>query len=207
MKMKRYDCLKILAEEIEDALVICTVGGAAAEWNSIRPSDGNLRCRTLGLVSSMAMGLALALPGQRIVGIDGDGALLMNACGLPTLAWQNPPNLTLVVFDNGIYEASGLRPTATSVGADLIAMAKAAGVKYASWVSSLQDFKESLRNAKERRALTMIGAKVESGVEYFRTWQHLPAYQYNEVENAYRFMRHIEKTEGKRIVPIPGPKH
>ena len=129
--MKRLDCLKIAAEEIGDALVISTVGGAAAEWNSIRPGDGNLRCRTLGLVSSIAMGLALALPNRSVVGLDGDGALLMNACGLPTLAWQNPPNLTLLVFDNGIYEASGLRRTATSAGADLMAMAKAAGVKNA----------------------------------------------------------------------------
>ena len=57
--MKRYDCLKIVAEEMSDALVVTTVGGAAAEWNSIRPGDGNLRCRTLGLVSSISMGLAL----------------------------------------------------------------------------------------------------------------------------------------------------
>ena len=65
--MKRIDCLKIAAEEIGDALVISTVGGAAAEWNSIRPGDENLRCRTLGLVSSIAMGLALALPNRSIV--------------------------------------------------------------------------------------------------------------------------------------------
>jgi sulfopyruvate decarboxylase subunit beta len=171
--MKRYDCLKIVADEMSDALVVCTVGGAAAEWNSIRPSEGNLRCRTLGLVSSIAMGLALTLPKRRIVGIDGDGALLMNACGLATLAWQSPANLTLLLFDNGIYEASGLRPTATSAGADL----------------------------------SMIGAKIESGAEYFNSWRDLPAFEYNEVENVYRFMRHIEKTEGKRVLPIPGPKH
>jgi hypothetical protein len=71
--MKRFDCLKIAAEDIGDALVISTVGGAAAEWNSIRPGDGNLRCRTLGLVSSIAMGLALALPNRSVVGLDGDG--------------------------------------------------------------------------------------------------------------------------------------
>jgi hypothetical protein len=40
--MKRFDCLKIAAEEIGDALVVSTVGGAAAEGNSIRPGDGNL---------------------------------------------------------------------------------------------------------------------------------------------------------------------
>src|SRR4026209_2819170 len=133
--MRRYDCLKIVDDEIGDALVITTVGGAAAEWNSIRPGDGSLRCRTLGLVSSIAMGLALALPNRRIVGFDGDGALLMNACGLPTLAWQSPPNLTLLVFDNGIYEASGLRRTATSAGTDLMAMARGAGVKNAAWAT------------------------------------------------------------------------
>jgi thiamine pyrophosphate-dependent acetolactate synthase large subunit-like protein len=205
--MKRFDCLKIAAEEIGDALVISTVGGAAAEWNSIRPGDGNLRCRTLGLVSSIAMGLALALPDRRVVGLDGDGALLMNACGLPTLAWQDPPNLTLLVFDNGIYEASGLRRTATSAGADLIAMAKAAGVKNASWASSLDDFRRLLQEAKERRALSMIGVKSEAGVDYFKTWQQLPSFEYNEVENLYRFMRHIEKLEGRRIVPLPGPRH
>jgi sulfopyruvate decarboxylase subunit beta len=205
--MKRYDCLKIAAEEISDALVITTVGGAAAEWNSVRPSDGNLRCRTLGLVSSIAMGLALALPKRRIVGIDGDGALLMNACGLATLAWQKPANLTLLLFDNGIYEASGLRPTATSVGADLVGMAKAAGLKNASWATSLDQYRDELRKAKQGSALSMIGAKTESGIEYFKTWRDLPAFEYNEVENVYRFMRHIERLEGKRVVPIPGPRH
>ena len=205
--MKRYDCLKILAEEIGDGLVITTVGGAAAEWNTIRPSDGNLRCRTLGLVSSIAMGLALALPKRRIVGVDGDGALLMNACGLATLAWQKPANLTLLLFDNGIYEASGLRPTATSAGTDLIAMARAAGFQNASWAASLDHYRSELRKAQERGALSMIGAKTESGLEYFKSWRELPAFEYNEVENVYRFMRHIEKLEGRRVVPIPGPKH
>jgi sulfopyruvate decarboxylase subunit beta len=205
--MKRYDCLKLVAEEMPDALVICTVGGAAAEWNSIRPGNGNLRCRTLGLVSSISIGLALALPQRRIVGIDGDGALLMNACGLATLGWQSPPKLTLLLFDNGIYEASGLRPTATSAGADLIGMAKAAGVRNACWAASLEDYRSQLKSAKERGALSMIGAKVESGPDYFKTWRQLPAFEYNEVENMYRFMRHIEETEGKRVVPLPGPRH
>jgi thiamine pyrophosphate-dependent acetolactate synthase large subunit-like protein len=205
--MKRHDCLKIVGEEIGDALVITTVGGAAAEWNSIRPGDGSLRCRTLGLVSSIAMGLALALPNRRILGLDGDGALLMNACGLPTLAWQSPPNLTLLVFDNGIYEASGLRRTATSAGTDLMAMARGAGVKNAEWAASLDEFRSMLRDGLGKQSLSMIGVKTDAGVDYFKTWQQLPAFEYSEIENLYRFMRHVEKLEGRRIVPLPGPKH
>jgi thiamine pyrophosphate-dependent acetolactate synthase large subunit-like protein len=205
--MKRFDCLKIVAEEIGNALVITTVGGAAAEWNAIRPGDASLRCRTLGLVSSIAMGLALALPDRRIVGLDGDGALLMNACGLPTLAWQNPGNLTLLVFDNGIYEASGLRRTATSAGADLMAMARGAGVKSAAWASTLDEFRAMLHQGLTGRSVSMIGVKTEAGDDYFKTWQKLPAFEYSEVENLYRFMRHVEKLEGRRVVPLPGPKH
>ena len=205
--MKRLDCLKIAAEEIGDALVITTVGGAAAEWNSIRQGDGSLRCRTLGLVSSIAMGLALALPDRKIVGFDGDGALMMNACGLPTLAWQNPANLTLLVFDNGIYEASGLRRTATSAGADLMAMARGAGVKNAAWASTLEEFRRMLRDGLESKTLSMVGVKTEASIDYFKTWQRLPAFEYSEVENLYRFMRHVERLEGRRIVPVPGPKH
>ena len=53
----------------------------------------------------------------------------------------------------------------------------------------------------------MIGATTETCMEYFKSRRELPAFEYNEVENVYRFMRHIEKIEGKRVVPIPGPKH
>jgi hypothetical protein len=53
----------------------------------------------------------------------------------------------------------------------------------------------------------MVGAETESGADYFKTWSELPPFEYNEVENVYRFMRHIEKTEGRRVLPIPGPKH
>ncbi len=205
--MKRYDCLEAVAKEAGNALVVCTVGGAAAEWNALRPSDGNFRCRTLGLVPSIAMGLTLALPNRQIVAIDGDGAFLMNACGLPTLARQSPANLIHLVFDNGIYEASGLRPTATDAGTDLVAMARGAGVRNACWASSLENFKQEFKRAMKQNAFSMIAVKIERGMDYLRSWHRLPAFQYGEVENAYRFMRYIEQIEGIRVVPLPGPRH
>ena len=198
--MKRFDCLKIAAEEIGDALVISTVGGAAAEWNSIRPGDGNLRCRTLGLVSSIAMGLALALPNRSVVGLDGDGALLMNACGLPTLAWQNPPNLTLLVFDNGIYESSGGTKTATVDGVDFASVAKGVGIKNASRATTVDEFKKLFTEAMGRWEHTFVCAKVEPGRG------EVPPWPWPDVENKYRFTRYVEKTEGIAILEarIPG---
>jgi thiamine pyrophosphate-dependent acetolactate synthase large subunit-like protein len=99
--MQRYDYLEVIAGDAGDALTVCT-GWAAREWWAVRPSDGNLKTRTLGLVSSIAAGLAFALPHRKVIALDGDGAFLMNLCGLPTIALQNPPNLIHLLFDNGV---------------------------------------------------------------------------------------------------------
>ena len=82
--MQRY-FLKAIAAEAADALAVCT-GWDAREWWAVRPSEGNLKTRTLGLVSSIAAGLAFALPHRKVIAIDGDGAFLMNFCRLPTIA-------------------------------------------------------------------------------------------------------------------------
>ena len=104
--MNRIDCFKVMAELAGDALVVTGAGGNTVEWYACRPGDGNFRVRTMGLVSSIALGMALGLPHRQVVAIDGDGSLLMNLCSLPTIARKNPPNLTHVVLDNEVYEAS-----------------------------------------------------------------------------------------------------
>ena len=96
--MKRIDCFKAMAEVVGDALVVTGAGGNTIEWNAVRPSDGNFRVRTMGLVSSIALGMALGLPKRKVIAIDGDGSLLMNLCSLPTLARKNPPNLVHIVL-------------------------------------------------------------------------------------------------------------
>src|SRR5262245_37643238 len=109
--MKRYDCLKLLAAVAGDALAVSSAGAMTLEWNALRPSDGNFRVRTLGLCSSIALGMALGLPRRQVIALDGDGSLLMNLCSLPTLARMQPKNLVHIVFDNGVYEASGSKKT------------------------------------------------------------------------------------------------
>ncbi len=66
--MQRYDCLKAIAGDAGNALVVCT-GWGAREWWALRPGDGNLKTRTLGLVSSIAAGLALVLLHRKVIAI------------------------------------------------------------------------------------------------------------------------------------------
>ncbi|MGH7832523.1 MAG: thiamine pyrophosphate-dependent enzyme [Candidatus Binatia bacterium] len=205
--MTRHDCLKEIAPHAGDALVISIGGGSSTEWSSLRPSEGNMRVRTLGLVQSVALGLALALPKRQVLAIDGDGALLMNLCGLPTLAREAPANLIYMVFDNGMYEASGLLRTATATGADLVKIAIGAGIENARWVQSPEDFKKTVLDAMREHRFAFVGAKVRSGPDYVKSFRNLPRFDVAEVESLYRMMRYIEKTEGIRVVPFPGPRY
>ena len=191
--MQRYDYLKAIAGDVGDALVV-SAGWAAREWQALRSGDGNFRPRTLGLASSIALGIALGLPRRKVIVIDGDGAFLMNLCGLPTIAWQNPPNLIHLLFDNQCYEASGATETATVMGTDAVALVKGAGYKHACWVKSPKGFREEFLKAWKRNKISFIAARVEQGQPV------LPPIRVDELENKYRFIRHIEATEKKGIL-------
>jgi len=191
--MQRFDYLKAIADDAGDALAVCT-GWGAREWWAVRPGDANLKTRTLGLVSSIAAGLAIALPHRKVLAIDGDGAFLMNLCGLPTIALQSPGNLIHLLFDNEVYEASGGTSTA-SRQSDAVAIAAGAGYKHALWVQSPKEFHFEFTRAWKRNELTLIAAKVRPGQP-----ANLPALKLDEIENKYRFMRHLEASEQKSIL-------
>jgi sulfopyruvate decarboxylase subunit beta len=192
--MKRFDCLKLVAAEAKDALVVSSAGAMTLEWNAVRPGDGNFRVRTLGLCSSIALGMALGLPHRKIIALDGDGSLLMNLCSLPTIARMQPSNLLHIVFDNEVYEASGSKKTATACGTDLVEMARAAGIKNSGWANNLSEFGGAILAGMTIDKLTFIGAKVTTE----RT--EVSPYPLDEVENKYRFIRHVERTEQVEIL-------
>ena len=198
--MNRIECFKVMAELAGDnALVVTGAGGNTVEWYACRPGDGNFRVRTMGLVSSIALGMALGLPHRQVIAIDGDGSLLMNLCSLPTIARKNPPNLTHVVLDNEVYEASGEIDTATGAGTDLVTMARGAGIRRASWAATPDELRTTFSEALEGRDAAFIGLKVETARS------EVPPYPMDEVENKYRFIRHVEKTEGLNILSMPMP--
>jgi thiamine pyrophosphate-dependent acetolactate synthase large subunit-like protein len=128
--MKRLDCLSVMGPLIkDDDLVVTTLGWVAGEWFAVRHKESNLYQVNMGMCTPLCLGLALVLPHRRVVAIESDGSVLLNLGAMTTLANKRPPNLTVIVFDNQCYMATGGLPTATAGVTDLAAMANGAGIE------------------------------------------------------------------------------
>lgn len=84
----------------------------------------------LGYATSMALGLALATPTQKVLSFEGDGSLVAGLGVLATMNRYRAENLVAVVLDNGQYAstADGVQETVTSTGTDIAAVARACGL-------------------------------------------------------------------------------
>jgi thiamine pyrophosphate-dependent acetolactate synthase large subunit-like protein len=92
----------------------------------------------MGSAAMVGLGLALARPDRRVAVITGDGEALMGVGSLATIGVKQPGNLAIVVLDNAHYGATGMQPSHTKAGIDLIAMAKGCRFPQAVEVSELE---------------------------------------------------------------------
>ena len=128
--MKRIEAIAAVAEYAGDALIVCNIGFPSRELFAVKDRNENFyMLGSMGLASSIGLGVALARTDRRVVAIDGDGAVLMNLGTLATLADQAPDNYLLVIIDNEAYGSTGGQSSCTARSADLGAIALGAGVK------------------------------------------------------------------------------
>ncbi|MGH7771369.1 MAG: thiamine pyrophosphate-dependent enzyme [Candidatus Binatia bacterium] len=192
--MTRYECLKILASLLRgEDLVVTALGWVAGEWHSVRPRESNLYQINMGMCTPLCLGLSLVLPHRRVIALESDGSVLLYLGNITTLANKKPPNLTVIVFDNQCYLATGGLPTATAGVTDLAGMARAAGITDSYEVKTLEDFEQQAHAALDRKGPSYIVAKVDSTGKRMSTGM-------DGKESKYRFVRYIEKSEGIKII-------
>lgn len=191
--MLRADALRAIYPAIEDRIVVTIMGAVAAELYMLGHKEHFFYLEhAMGLASSMGLGLALALPEQKVVVLDGDGSLLMNLGTLSTMARYRPGNLLHIVFDNESLLSVGGFPTATSTGTDLAGIARASGVPAVAQVTTLGQLQEAVSQALASSTLTTIVAKVEAiGPKTFHMDLGL-------LENRFQFARALETIRQKQ---------
>ena len=186
--MKRARCLEMIYPELEDKLVVTIMGASAQELYNLGHRENFFYLQhAMGLASSIGLGLAMHLPAERVVVLDGDGSVLMNLGTFATLARYRPKNLIHIVFDNGsLLSTGGFDSHTTSGITDIAAIARGAGVEHVAAVDTAVGFGEAFIAALERNDLSVIVAKVAAvGPEHYGMDLQLP-------ENAFRFRRWIQ---------------
>jgi sulfopyruvate decarboxylase subunit beta len=184
--MLRIDALQAIYPRLEGCIVVTIMGAVSAELQSLGHRPGFFYLlHSMGLASSMGLGIALLRPELQVVVLDGDGSILMNLGALTTMARYRPRNLVHIVFDNESLLSVGGFPTATATGSDIAGIAAAAGIPRTSTMHTIAQFTAAFDEALRANELATLVAKVEAkGPPVYLT--DLPM-----LENRFQFQRHL----------------
>ena len=113
--MIRKEAVKIIAKSIGENPIVSANGFMSRDLFEINDKESNFyMIGSMGLASSIGLGLSLKNPKKRIFIFDGDGNILMNLGSLVTIGSLKPKNLVHIVFDNNSHESTGSQPTNSS---------------------------------------------------------------------------------------------
>lgn len=136
----RADALRRVIEHTPQngSVVLATTGFTGRELYAVDDRPNQLyMVGSMGCVSAMALGLALARPDLQVVAVDGDGAALMRMGLFATLGTYGPSNLVHLLLDNGVHDSTGGQAT-VSAGVSFAAIAAACGYPLALESDSIE---------------------------------------------------------------------
>src|ERR687887_761316 len=139
--MQRLDATRIAAELAGEAPIIGGVGNSTFDLIPFDRPQHFYMWNSMGMASSIGLGLALARPDLRVVVLDGDGSILMNLSTLATERAAGVENLVHVIWDNGGWEITGGQPAGTPFGVDLETVARGCGFQRTATVDTLEEFR------------------------------------------------------------------
>ena len=116
---------------------------------------------SMGLACPIALGVVLAQPERGVIALEGDGSILMGLGCLATIANVKPRNLTIVLWDNGIYQITGKQHAATGGATDIVAVARGAGIANSAWVRDEAHFEALLDRRFDDGGSGLLAAKID----------------------------------------------
>jgi thiamine pyrophosphate-dependent acetolactate synthase large subunit-like protein len=161
--MNRFEITQRLVARLgEDAAVVAGIGNTNFDlWAAGRRHCNFYMLGSMGLAVPIAHGVALAQPGRPVFALEGDGSLLMQLGCLATIAARRPANLTVIVMDNRLYQITGSQPTATAHGADMVAIARGAGIPHCAWAADEGDFDRLVDAALAGAGPSLIAVRID----------------------------------------------
>jgi thiamine pyrophosphate-dependent acetolactate synthase large subunit-like protein len=161
--MNRYALTKRVVDKLKRReAVIGGIGNANFDlWACGQRPENFYMLGSMGLAIPIALGVAIAQPQRHVIALEGDGSLLMQLGCLTTVAMLAPKNLTIIVWDNGIYQITGGQPTTSAHTADLVSIARGAGLAKAGWAADENDFDSLVAAALKDGGPSLIAARID----------------------------------------------
>ena len=191
-EMLREKIIELIVNVSGEDPIISTTGKTSRELFEIREKNNQshkydfLTVGSMGHTSSIALGVAVNKPDEKIWCIDGDGSLLMHMGALPVAGNMNPNNLIHIVINNEAHETVGGMPTVAN-NIDLISIAKSCGYSYAASVDNFKDLADELEKVKSLNKLSFIEIKSAIGAR-----EDLGRPTTTAIENKENFMNYIK---------------
>lgn len=160
--MNRRDAVAAFASVRQGEPVITGPGATSGTLFVTKHEPATIYNMEMGYATAMALGVALAAPGQWVVALEGDGSLIAGMPVFATIARYQPRNLTILAFDNHVYgTGSGREPTATGERADLVAIARACGIQNVHRSSDAVELREHLTQARNTPGPWVIVTEID----------------------------------------------
>ena len=173
--------------------IVSTTGKASRELFEIRESKNQahkydfLTVGSMGHTSSIALGVAINKPDEKVWCIDGDGSALMHMGSLAVVGNINPSNLVHIVINNGAHETVGGMPTVAG-NMDLVKIAEACGYSYAVSVDNFKELDGELEKVKSLDELCFVEVMCSIGAR-----EDLGRPTTTALENKENFMEYLKQ--------------
>ena len=162
--MNRKEAIEFISERIDNSPIIAANGFISRDLFSSSEKKTNFyMIGSMGLASSIGLGIALKKPKKRIFIFDGDGNILMNLSSLVTIGSLQPKNLIHIIFDNNMHESTGGQPTYSNQ-IDISKIAKTLGYTIFS-VRTKKSLENTLEKIRNMKGPIMILVKIQQNEE------------------------------------------
>jgi len=159
--MIRKEAMKIILEEIDNDPIISANGFMSRDLFELKEKNSNFyMIGSMGLASSIGLGVAIKNPNKRIYIFDGDGNILMNLGSLTTIGTLKPKNLIHIIFDNNSHESTGGQPT-NSNKILISNLGKVTNYKNFNIITN-NELKKTLKKIKKIKGPIMIVIKIKN---------------------------------------------
>jgi thiamine pyrophosphate-dependent acetolactate synthase large subunit-like protein len=159
----RREFVAALLAKFPEALVVTGLGSPSYDVFAAGDRPGNFhRWGAMGGATPLALGLALAQPDRTVMVITGDGEQLMGIGSLATAAAVQPPNLNIIVLDNGHYGETGMQASHTSLGTNLASAARGFGIANALEIHSFSEIETLASHIKEKNGVTLAQVFIDN---------------------------------------------